>query len=135
MHLFQGKAGTRKSGHARGMCSWDKSEETQVKSRITSRNTILHHMSGPGSALSSLDSTHIRHRDRETPFRLYHGIKFHGDARFKHQINSAHHLGLSVSYDHVMEVKAQLSRAVCKRHAEDGYCSIHKYKTFSFHYT
>lgn len=70
---------------------------------------------------SSSDSTQIRHsRDREMPFPLYHGIKLHGDARFKHQIENAHHLGLSVSYDRVMEVKTQVARAVCKRHTEDG---------------
>ena len=70
---------------------------------------------------SSSDNTVIRHsKERETPFPLYHGIKLHGDARLKHQIENAHHLGLSVSYDRVMEVKSQVAHAVCKRHAEDG---------------
>ena len=70
---------------------------------------------------SSSDSTAIRHsKERGTPFPLYHGIKLHGDARLKHQIQNAHSLGLSVSYDRVMEVKLQVANAVCKRHAEDG---------------
>ena len=70
---------------------------------------------------SSSDSTLIRHsKDRETPFPLYHGIKLHGDSRLKHQIENAHHLGLSVSYDRVMEVKVEVARAVCVRHAVDG---------------
>ena len=69
---------------------------------------------------SSSDSTAIRHsKERETQFTLYHGIKLHGDARLKHQIQNAHRLGLSVSYDRVMEVKLQVANAVCKRHAED----------------
>ena len=70
---------------------------------------------------SSSDNTVIRHsKDRKTPFPLYHGIKLHGDARLKHQIDNAHHLGLFVSYDRVMDVKVLVAHAVCKRHAEDG---------------
>ena len=70
---------------------------------------------------SSSDNTVTRHsNDRETPFPLYHGIKLHGDARLKHQIENAHHLGLSVSYDRVMDIKVLVAHAVCKRHAEDG---------------
>ena len=70
---------------------------------------------------SSSDNTVIRHsKDLETPFPLYHGIKLHGDATLKHQIENAHHLGLSVLYDRVMDVKVLVAHAVCKRHAEDG---------------
>ena len=69
----------------------------------------------------SSDNTVIRNsKDRETPFPLYHGIKLHGHARLKHQIENAHHLGLSVSYDRVMDIKVLVAHAVCKRHAEDG---------------
>ncbi len=70
---------------------------------------------------SSSNTTHIRHsKERETPFPLYHGIKLHGDARLKHQIETSHQLGISVSYARVMEVKTQVARAVCKRHDMDG---------------
>jgi len=44
----------------------------------------------------------------------------HGEARLKKQIENAHQVGMSVSYDRVMEVKRAVARAVCKRHAEDG---------------
>ena len=48
----------------------------------------------------------IRHgKEHETPFLLYHGLIMHGDhARQKKQIENAHELGLSVSYDRVMNV-------------------------------
>lgn len=63
----------------------------------------------------------IRHRvEHETPFVLYKGLKMHGEARLKKQIENAHQVGMSVSYDRVMEVKRAVARAVCKRHAEDG---------------
>ena len=70
---------------------------------------------------SSSDNTVIHYtKDREIPFPLYHGIKLHGAARLKHQLENAHHLGLSVSYDRVMDVKVLVAHAVCKRHAENG---------------
>ena len=63
----------------------------------------------------------IRHnREHETPFPLYQGLKMHGEARLKKQIDNAHELGLSVSYGRVMEVKQAIARAVCKRHVDDG---------------
>ena len=47
----------------------------------------------------------------------------------KHQIENAHHLGLSVSYDRVMDVNVLVAHAVCKRHVEEGWfyrrmCSV-----------
>ena len=63
----------------------------------------------------------IRHvKERETPLLLYQGLKMHGDARLKKQIENAHELGLSVSYGRVMDVKRAIARAVCKCHTEDG---------------
>ena len=53
-------------------------------------------------------------------FPLYQGLKMHGEARNKKQIESAHAFGLSVSYNHVMDVKRAIARAVCKRHNEDN---------------
>ncbi len=63
----------------------------------------------------------IRHgKDHETPFPLYQGLKMHGDARMKKQIENAHNFGLSVSYGRVMEVKLAIARAVCKCHIDNG---------------
>ena len=69
----------------------------------------------------TVKTTAIRHRkEHETPFPLYQGLKMHGDARQKKQIDKAHEFGLSVSYSRVMDVKRAVARAVCKRHVEDG---------------
>ena len=48
----------------------------------------------------------------------------HGYARLKKQIENAHKLGLSVSYDLVMDVKRAIARAVCKCHADDGVITV-----------
>ena len=59
-------------------------------------------------------------RDQETPFLLYIGIKMHSDACLRHLVQTFHHLGLSVSYECVREVKIVVARSVCKRIEEDG---------------
>ena len=59
-------------------------------------------------------------RDRETPFPLYIGIKMHSDAYPRHLVQTLHHLGLSMSYECVRELKIAVARSVCKWIEEDG---------------
>ena len=58
--------------------------------------------------------------ERETPFPLYVGLKLHVNDRQKGNINTFHALGMSVSYDRVMDVRKSFAKAVSKRWAEDG---------------
>ena len=63
----------------------------------------------------------VRHsKERETPFPLYYGLKLHALGRQTNQIGIAQEQGICVSYSRVMEVKLDITRAVCARHAEDG---------------
>lgn len=63
----------------------------------------------------------VRHnKERETPFPLYHGLKIHGNGRQRGQIDTDHEHGISVSYNRIMDVKRDVARAVCARHAQDG---------------
>ena len=101
------------------------SEETDVEVHGRAKNAcviaqqiICNTSSGTHHATKS---NIIRHRkEHETPFPLYHGLKLHGGARQKKQVELAHELGIFVSYNCVMEIKRQIACAVCKRHAEDG---------------
>ena len=66
---------------------------------------------------------------RPTPFDMGKSMKHHSwftkaFARLKKQIENAHKLGLSVSYDRVMDVKRAIARAVCKCHADDGVITV-----------
>ena len=40
------------------------------------------------------------------------------------QIENAHKLGLSVSYDRVVDAKRAIARAACKCHADDGVITV-----------
>ena len=56
----------------------------------------------------------------ETPFPLYVGLKLHVNDCQKETISTFHSLGISVSYDRVMEVRKCLAKAVSQRWNEDG---------------
>ena len=74
-----------------------------------------------GGTHNATKTNTIRHgKEHETPFLLYQGLKMHGDARPMKQIENAHELGLSVSYDRIMDDKRGIARTVCKCHADDG---------------
>ena len=87
--VFQGPKGIHHS--RRVQTGSDAGLDTRAKiactiSQLLTYNTVKY--------ASSSDSTAIRHsKERETPFPLYHGIKLHGDARLKHQIQNALALG------------------------------------------
>ena len=59
-------------------------------------------------------------KERETPFPLYVGLKLHANSRDKDAISTFHALGMSVSYDRVMDVRKNFAKAVSKQWDEDG---------------
>ena len=61
-----------------------------------------------------------QHRERETPFPLYIPLKLHANSRQNEAIAIFHPLGVSVSYDRVMDVRRDFAKAVSMRWAADG---------------
>ena len=57
---------------------------------------------------------------REPPLPLYIGMKIHTETRSKKLVNHLYDLGLSVSYDRVLENESQLTTAVCEDYKEKG---------------
>ena len=58
------------------------------------------------------DGKLLRHsKDRETPFPVFLGLSVYSKTRKKHLVELLHDHGLSISYDRVLEVSAQLSDA------------------------
>ena len=62
--------------------------------------------------------TLYQRKERETPFPLYVGLKLHRNDRNKGIINDA--LGMSVSYERVMDVRRGLACAMSRQFAVDG---------------
>ncbi len=53
-------------------------------------------------------------KEREPPLPLYLGLKVHTMTRSKKLVGVLYNLGVSVSYDRVLQVNDALAQAVCK---------------------
>ena len=63
---------------------------------------------------------HRHSKDRETPFAVYMGLYVFAKIRKRQIIEMLHENGLSISYDRVLEISAQLGEAVVAQYVEDG---------------
>ena len=61
-------------------------------------------------------STSVRHNvAQETPFPIYRGMMLHAHTRKKILVDRLSHLGLSISYDRVLQLSAQMGNSVCQQ--------------------
>ena len=65
-------------------------------------------------------STGIQHKDREAPLPLFVGAYLHSRTRSKELVNTFHRLGLSVSYDRVLSMSADLGNSVITHYESVG---------------
>ena len=57
----------------------------------------------------------VRHNTaQETPVPTYVGLMLHAHTRKKELVDRLHHLGISISYDRVLRLSAQMGNRVCK---------------------
>lgn len=67
------------------------------------------------------DGKLLRHsKDRETPFPVFLGLSVYSKTRKKHIVELLHDHGLSISYDIVLEVSAQLGDAAVGKYKAEG---------------
>ena len=73
-------------------------------------------------------STKSRHSiEKEPPLPLYIGMKIHTDTRSKETVKQLHQLGLSVSYDRVLQIESQLATATCADFHGTQYLSLRRH--------
>ena len=69
-------------------------------------------------ASSSSKSRHSL--DREPPLPLYIGMMIHTETRSKKTVTELHDMGLSVSYDRILQLEDKLATAVCEDFRDKG---------------
>ena len=73
---------------------------------------------------ASGSTTYTRHNmKRESPLPIYIVLTIHQQNRSKKLIQQLYEMGISISYDRVMELEDLIATAVCKRFIEDGVVS------------
>ena len=98
----------------------EKEDPASTSARIRVACTVSQLICNNASKQSSKALTHYQPKERQTPFPLYVGLSLHATDQQKEAIVTFHALGMSVSYDRVMDVRRGFARAVSKRWAEDG---------------
>jgi len=98
-------------------------DQASISARFRVVCTISQLICSNAAQQSSSARTLYQMKERETPFSLYVGLELHASARQKGTINTFHEMGMSVSYDRVMEVRKELAISVSMRFAEDGVVS------------
>ena len=65
--------------------------------------------------------TKTRHTlSRELPLPIYIGLDIHQQTRSKRPITQFHCMGISISYDRVMDLEKKIALSVYKRFEEEG---------------
>ena len=85
---------------------------------LTAAQTVLYNTKKRPSKKSEAQSRHTL--EREPPLPIYIGINVHAMSRSKKLIQQLYKMGLSISYDRVMELEDQLATSACERFKEDG---------------
>lgn len=79
------------------------------------------------------DATATRHDvNREPPLPVYLGLLVHAETRKKTLVDKLYRLGLSISYDRVMQISADLGNSVCAQFEEEGVVCPSKLKKSLF---
>ncbi|CAH3023090.1 unnamed protein product [Porites evermanni] len=67
-----------------------------------------------------LFNTSIRRRYREPPLPIYLGLMTHTETRKRTLVDKLYSLGLSISYDRVLELSTDFGNSVCARFESEG---------------
>ena len=65
-------------------------------------------------------ATHRHSKDRETPFPVYLGMSIYAKTRKRTLVEMLNEHGISISYDRVLEISAQLEDTTVSKYVENG---------------
>ena len=60
-------------------------------------------------------------RDREPPLPIYLDLMTHAETRKRARVDKLYNLGLSISYDRVLELSTDMGNSVCARFESEGF--------------
>lgn len=92
------------------------SNAKNLESSLTLAQLIYFNTKVRGSSV--VKSRHSK--DREPPIPLFVGLHVHTQTRTKKTVNTLYRMGMSVSYDRVLEIENSLATAVCKRFEKES---------------
>ena len=100
-----------------------KKDTDEVRRATLSLAQLLEYNSYVRKRQGSTGSHHSK--DRETPLPIYIGTMIHGHTRKRELVDILFHLGLSISYDRVLDISTDMAIAAAQQYESDGtVCSL-----------
>ena len=65
-------------------------------------------------------ASYYHSRDREPPLPIYLGLMTHAETRKRTLVDKLYNLGLSISYDRVLELSTDMGNSVCAHFESEG---------------
>ena len=93
----------------------------QTNSRSSIAAVISQFLIFNSAKFASTSSSTVRHNvDRETPVPTYLGLMLHASTRKRDLVDKFHSLGLSISYDRLLQISKNFANNVCELYEEEG---------------
>lgn len=92
-------------------------DKHESQASLTIGQSIIHNTKKRTSQ-TSVKSRHTL--EREPPLPIYIGLNIHALTRSKKLIQQLYHLGISISYDRVMQIEDWITNSACERFDDDG---------------
>ena len=96
----------------------DISDQHSIESQACLTISQLIYFHAKTKKINNSKTRHIK--DREPPLPIYLGLQVHTQTRSKKLINILNNVGISISYNRVMELEGLLAGAVCTQFEKEG---------------
>ena len=93
-------------------------EQSENQACLTVCKTIIFNAKKRSYKTKTGQTQHLA--SREPPLPLYVGLRIHSSTRSKTLIEKMYQMGISVSYDRIMEIEDWLVSSLCQHYKEDG---------------
>lgn len=105
----------------------------ETQACLTAAQVVLYNVKKRSSSRNDVKTRHTL--QREPPIPIYIGLNIHQMTRSKKLIDQLYKMGISISYDRVMELEEWIATSVCEQFEKDGIvaptglCSLFVHRT------
>ena len=108
------------------------SDMTEAQTSLSISQLILFNATKRRRDSGTTGASYYHSRDREPPLPINLGLMTHAETRKRTLFDKLYNLGLSISYDRVLELSTDMGNSVCARFESEGVvCPLSFLKEFS----
>lgn len=96
------------------------SDMSEAQNTLSISQLMLFNASIRRRSSGTTGASYYHSRDREPPLPIYLGLMTHAETRKRIIVDKLYNLGLSISYDRVLELSTDMGNSVCARFESEG---------------